>query len=129
LRFDQVRAISLGALLGNLSMEKSMGKGNRHLSYPSEGAKLRSLAQNKFLELLLTKVVEETMEVNGATRIDLLMALRNCAVIRSERRGNQWRRVVRGQDLDERCITMVVTVAYPQRRILVLTMEIGEVDE
>jgi hypothetical protein len=107
-------------------MENAMG--NRHLSHPSEGAKIRSLAQHKFLEILLTDIVKSTMEENGATRIDLLMALRNCAVIGSERRGNQWRRLVRGQDIDGRTITMVITVAYPQRRILILEIEIGDVD-
>jgi hypothetical protein len=103
--------------------------GSRHLSHTPEGAKVRLLAQNKFLELLFASVVEKTMEENGATRIDLLMVLRNCAVIGSERHGTQWRRTVRGQDLDGREITMVITVAYPQRRILILEVEVGEIDE
>jgi hypothetical protein len=102
--------------------------GSRHLSHSTEGTKIRSLAQNKYVEILLTEIVERTMEENGATRIDLRFALRNCAVIGSERRGRQWRRIVRGKDIEERAITMVITVAYPQRRILVLEVEIGEID-
>jgi mRNA-degrading endonuclease HigB of HigAB toxin-antitoxin module len=56
------------------------------------------------------------------------MALRTGTVARSERRGLQWRRIVRGADIDGNSITMIVTVVYHFRRIVVLEIE-GEQDE
>jgi hypothetical protein len=98
--------------------------GPRRLSYPSEGTKIRALASHRLVELLLTRDASDMCEEQGLTRIDLLMALRTCAVTGSERRGMQWRRTVRGNDFDGNSIVMIVTVVYQVRRILVLEVEL-----
>jgi hypothetical protein len=98
--------------------------GPRRLNYPSEGMKIRTLASHRLVELLLARGALDTCEERGLTRMDLLVALRTCAVIGSERRGGQWRRTVRGNDIDGNSIMMVVTVVYQVRRILVLEVEV-----
>lgn len=50
------------------------------------------------------------------------------SVVQTVGRGQQWRRVVRGADIDGNSITMIVTVVYHFRRIVVLEIE-GERDE
>src|ERR1700733_11439834 len=100
----------------------------RRLSHSSEGAKIRSLANHREVAILLTNDASDTAEQRGLTRSDLLMALRTCSVVQSVGRGQQWRRVVRGADIDGNSITMIVTVVYHFRRIVVLEIE-GERDE
>jgi ribosomal protein S6E (S10) len=73
--------------------------------------------------------VLEIMNETGQTRMDLLVAIRNGSIIRSERRGLQWRRAVRGQNIEGDLITIIVTVAYPIRRITVLELQAGDDDE
>ena len=98
--------------------------GPRRLNHPSEGTKIRALASHRLVELLLTRDASNMCEQQGLTRMDLLVALRTCAVSGSERRGMQWRRTVRGTDIDGNPIVMVVTVVYQVRRILVLEVEL-----
>jgi len=97
--------------------------GPRRLSYPSEGRKIRDLANHRLVEILLAKGASDAAEQEDITRPDIVAALRNCSVVESGRRGSQWRRVVSGADIDGVVITMTVTVVYQVRRILVL--EIG----
>jgi hypothetical protein len=75
------------------------------------------------LRFLLTNDASDTAEEQSLTRSDLLMALRTCTVVGSERRGLQWRRVVRGADIDGNSIIMTVTIVYHFRRIVVLEIE------
>jgi hypothetical protein len=100
----------------------------RHLSHATEGTRLRNLANNRLVELMPIDSVLEIMIETGQTRMDLLVAIRNGSIIRSERRGLQWRRTVRGQNIEGELITMIVTVAYPIRRISVLEL-VGDDDE
>lgn len=95
----------------------------RHLNHPSEGRKIRDLANHRSIEVMLTNDASDAAERQDISRPDVLAALRNCSVVRSERRGSQWRRIVCGTDIDGNAITMVVTVIYQVRRILVLEIE------
>jgi hypothetical protein len=98
--------------------------GNRRLNHSTEGAKLRALASHRQVELLLRQDASDAAERQEITRPDLLMALRNCAVVKSELHGSsQWRRMVRGTDIDGNVLVMTVTVVYPLRRIRVLEVE------
>jgi hypothetical protein len=100
----------------------------RRLNHSTEGARIRSLAAHREIELTLTDDAEDTAEARDLDRADLIAALRTCSVIRSERRGSQWRRMIRGTDIDGNAITMIVTVVYHFRRIVVLGIE-GDEDE
>jgi ribosomal protein S6E (S10) len=101
----------------------------RHLSHATEGTRLRNLANNRQVELLPIDGVLAIMNETGQTRMDLLVAIRNGSIVRSERRGLQWRRTVRGQNIEGNLITIIVTVAYPIRRISVLELQVGDDDE
>jgi ribosomal protein S6E (S10) len=76
-----------------------------------------------------TDSVMAIMNETGQSRMDLLVAIRNGSIVRSERRGLQWRRTVRGQNIDGDLITIIVTVAYQIRRISVLELLVGDDDE
>ena len=98
--------------------------GNRCLNHSTEGAKLRALANHRQVELLLSTSASDFAEEHEITRSDFLMALRTCAVVKSELYGAQWRRVVRGNDIDGDVLLMTVTVVYPIRRIRVLEVQL-----
>ena len=100
----------------------------RRLNHSTEGAKIRALAAHREVEIILTDDASSSAEAMGLERTDLLDALRMCSVVGSQRRGSQWRRTVSGADIDGRPITMIVTVVYHIRRIVVLEIE-GETDE
>jgi len=101
----------------------------RRLSHRSEGGKIRDLARGKWVAVLLTSEVEDALVSKGALRSDVLTVLRNSSVIGSELRGQQWRRTVRGCDADGRALTLVITVAYPQHRIVVLEVDMEPANE
>jgi hypothetical protein len=97
--------------------------GKRRLNHSTEGAKLRALANHRLVELLLSFAAYEAADKQDITRTDLLMALRTCAIVKSELHGTQWRRVVQGNDMDGNALVMTVTVIYPIRRIRVIEVE------
>jgi hypothetical protein len=92
----------------------------RHLSHKSEGARLRSLASKHGLDLFLTQDTILWAESSDLTRTDLLVILRNGCIVKSFRCGQQWRRIVRGNDRDGEGYCLTVTAAYAQKRIVVL---------
>jgi hypothetical protein len=83
---------------------------------------MRALAHSKHLEIMVTRMGEAGLERLGVFRSDLPAILRECCIIYSERRGQQWRRTVQGRDADGMIVTLVVTIAYSQRRIVVLEL-------
>lgn len=97
--------------------------GPRRLNHPSEGKKIRDLANHRLVEILVTDDAADAAEQQDITRPDILLSLRNGSVVRSERRGQQWRRIVCGTDIDGNVIVMTVTVVYQVRRILVLAIQ------
>src|SRR5215472_12921982 len=84
----------------------------RRLNHPSEGTRIRTLANHRSVEILLSSEASDATEEQDLTRADILTALRNCSVIESIGRGAQWRRVVRGTDIDGCLIVMTITVVY-----------------
>lgn len=100
----------------------------RRLNHSTEGAKIRSVAMHREVELVLTDDAKTQTREMGFERTDLLDALRSCAVVESKKRGSLWKRTVRGEDIDGNPITMIVTIVYHFRRIVVLEIK-GESDE
>jgi hypothetical protein len=92
----------------------------RRLDHGTEGGRLRALAHNKHVEIWVSRGAEGGLQEVGILRSDLPTILRNSSVIRSERRGRQWRRIIRGCDTDGTAVTLAITVAYAQRRIAIL---------
>jgi len=73
---------------------------------------------------MITYSAQNSVAAAGFLRRDVLAALKNGSITMSERRGQQWRRVVRGCDLDGQGMILTVTISYPLRRITVLEFKL-----
>ena len=78
-------------------------------------------------ELMFTQNSAAEAEQLGISRPDCLRAIATSGVIKSEQLGPDWRRTVRGKDMDGNTITLVVTVVPTmdgkRKRIVVLKTE------
>jgi hypothetical protein len=63
----------------------SSGVVQKRLSHATEGAKLRSLAYHKHLEIMVTRRAEGDLSEIGVFRSDLPVILRDSCIIHSER--------------------------------------------
>jgi hypothetical protein len=98
----------------------------------SESANLRRLAMNASTELMFTQNSAAEAEQSGITRPDCLRAIATGGVVKSEQLGPDWRRTVRGKDMDGNAITIVITVVSTmdgkRKRIVVLKSERSDDD-
>lgn len=87
---------------------------------------MRRLAKNPATELMFTQSSGHEAEQTGLTRSDCLRMIAVGRVIRSEMSGPDWRRWVRGTDLDGNTMTLVLTVvptSENNKRIVILKCE------
>lgn len=92
------------------------------LRVQSAGAKLRRLAADSEVDIMLTNRGQARLMEDGISRPDTHMALCNCRIRRSERRRGQWRQTVRGYDAEGEAIDLVIVVDPDrEKRIIVLS--------
>ena len=89
-----------------------------------DSVRLRKLASDPKVEVMITTKGARRFAEASISRPDVQFALGNCTVTRSEHRHDQWRRTVRGHDIEGKPIQLVVTVDPENRkRIIVLSGE------
>jgi len=89
--------------------------------HQSESSRLRRLAKDKDVEILFSDHAEDELLKDRIYRPDTRRALEAGSICRSEMHGAQWRRTVKGHDVDGGEIMLVVVVSYELKQIVVIT--------
>ena len=88
----------------------------------SHGAKIRHLAATADVVIMPTKRAARGLDLEGITLPDAQMALCTSSIVRSETRHGQWRRTIKGQDVEGGTIQLVIVVDLDySKRIVILS--------